>query len=66
LAGDAGGLLPLWVFAAAVPLAFTGVWAARVIVDAISDDQFRTWTQAATMGIGLLFIGRALVLIAAP
>jgi succinate dehydrogenase hydrophobic anchor subunit len=35
----------------------------RDIVDGISDDQLRTWTQAATMAIGLLFIGRALVLL---
>ena len=49
-----------------MPLAFLGVYGVRYIVDVISDDLFRTWTQAATMAIGLLFIGRALVLIASP
>jgi uncharacterized membrane protein YfcA len=66
LAGDVTGHLPLWVFAAAVPLAFLGVWGARIIVNVISDDQFRVLSQAATMGIGLLFLGRAVVLITAP
>ncbi|NQV55725.1 MAG: TSUP family transporter, partial [Rhodospirillales bacterium] len=66
LSGEVDSDLPYWVFVASVPLAFFGVWLAKRVIHAISDDQFRNWTQITTLGIGALFIGRAFALMTHP
>ena len=63
LMDDALAVLPLWVFAAVIPLAYLGVYLARRVVQAMSDDQFRSWTQYITMAIGTVFLIKALNLI---
>lgn len=65
LVEDGDLILPLWVFAAVVPLAYLGSILARRVVVAMSDHQFRWLTQGASMAIGAVFLYRAFSLMAA-
>jgi len=58
LVEDGDLILPLWVFAAVVPLAYFGNVLARRVVVAMSDHQFRWLTQGASMAIGAVFLYR--------
>ncbi|MDE0539391.1 MAG: TSUP family transporter [Rhodospirillales bacterium] len=65
LVEDGDLILPLWVFAAVVPLAYFGNVLARRVVVAMSDHQFRWLTQGAAMAIGAVFLYRAFSLMSA-
>ncbi len=65
LVEDGDLILPLWVFAAVVPLAYLGSILSRRVVVAMSDHQFRWLTQGASMAIGAIFLYRAFSLMSA-
>ncbi len=65
LVEDGDLILPLWVFAAVVPLAYFGNVLTRRVVVAMSDHQFRWLTQSVSMAIGAVFLYRAFSLMSA-
>lgn len=63
LISEAGDIIPLWVFIAVIPLAYLGNLSAKRIVHAMSDNQFKNMTKWITMGLGLIFLGRGVMLL---
>jgi uncharacterized membrane protein YfcA len=60
LIGQGGkGMPPLWVFAAAVPLAMTGTVLGGRILDRLTDKHFLAWTRYIVTAIGLLYLLQA-------
>ena len=62
LMDEALSVMPLWVFGAVIPLAYLGVFLARRVVLAMTDDQFRKWAQYITLAIGTVFMIKAVIL----
>ena len=55
--------LPWWLYAISVPLVFVGTWAAKRVLDHISDTQFFRWSTWVIACIGTFFLGRAAILL---
>ena len=60
---DDPGILPIWVFIAVIPLAYLGSMASRRILNAMKDQQFKKYTQTATMIIGSIFLVKGIQLL---
>lgn len=56
--------VPLWVYGAAVAIAFAGTSAARFALERMSNRQFIRWSQRLAFGIGLVYLGRGALLAA--
>ena len=62
--GQLDDTVPLWVFAAVIPLAFLGTGMGGWILNRLTDAQFRQVTQWLVLGIGSVFLVRGAVLLA--
>jgi uncharacterized protein len=65
LVADQGGLPPLWVFALAIPLSMAGTAVGGLILDKMSDVNFKRWTRWLVTAIGLVYLAQAAQLFAA-
>jgi len=63
-AGAATGLPAWWVFAIAIPLSMTGTWVGGLILDRMSDVNFKRWTRWIVTGVGVLYLVQAAQLFA--
>ena len=64
---EASNILPIWVFIGVIPLAYLGSLASRRVLIAMEDQQFKRYTQNATMLIGLIFLTKGIhLLLASP
>ena len=64
LAGTQVGLPPWWVFAVAVPLSMLGTFVGGMILDRMSDLNFKRWTRWIVTGVGGLYLVQAAQLFA--
>jgi len=55
--------LPIWVFIAVIPLAYLGNLAAKRVVHALEDQQFKNYTQGVTMILGVVFLAKGIELL---
>lgn len=61
LADSIGGELSWGIIALAVAMAVIGTSASRVVLESLTDTQFRRWTRLLVMGIGSVYIAQGLV-----
>lgn len=64
-AAGAHGLPPWPVFALAIPLSMAGTFAGGLILDRMSDVNFKRWTRWLVTGIGVLYLVQSAQLLAA-
>jgi uncharacterized protein len=64
-AGGAIGLPPWWVFAAAIPLSMVGTAVGGLILNQMSDVNFKRWTRWIVTAVGVLYLVQAAQLFAA-
>ena len=64
LTGATAGLPPWWVFAVAVPLSMLGTFTGGLILDRMSDVNFKRWTRWIVTGVGVLYLVQAAQLFA--
>ena len=64
IAGVGAVIPPLWVFALAIPLSMAGTFAGGLILDRMSDVNFKRWTRWIVTGIGVLYLVQAAQLFA--
>ncbi|MFZ5718496.1 MAG: TSUP family transporter [Pseudomonadota bacterium] len=64
LAGGAIGMPPLWVFALAVPLSMAGTAVGGVILNRMTDVNFKRWTRWIVTAVGVSYLVRAAQLFA--
>jgi uncharacterized membrane protein YfcA len=57
--GAGAGLPPLWVFALAIPLSMAGTFAGGLILDRMSDVNFKRWTRWIVTAVGVSYLVRA-------
>ena len=57
---DGTGELPFWLFIVVVPVAYLGILAAKRVVHALVDQQFKNFTQYSTMIIGIIFLAKGI------
>jgi uncharacterized protein len=65
VAGGTIGLPPWWVFAIAIPLSMLGTALGGVILDRMSDVNFKRWTRWIVSAVGVLYLIQAAQLFAA-
>lgn len=63
--GVAIGMPPLWVFAIAIPLSMAGTYVGGLILDRMSDVNFKRWTRWIVTAVGVSYLIRAAQLFAA-
>ena len=51
---------PFWMFAAVVPLSLVGTWVGGLVLDRMTDANFRTWTKWLVTATGLVYLARGL------
>lgn len=59
LAGTGVGLPPLWVFALAIPLSMAGTAVGGLILNRVSDVDFKRWTRWIITAIGISYLAQA-------
>jgi uncharacterized membrane protein YfcA len=64
LVGGAVGLPPWWVFAMAVPLSMLGTYTGGLILDRMSDVNFKRWTRWIVTAVGVMYLVQAAQLFA--
>lgn len=64
LAGKAVGMPPLWVFAAAIPLSMAGTAVGGVILNRMTDVNFKRWTRWIVTAVGVGYLAQAAQLFA--
>jgi uncharacterized protein len=57
--GVAIGMPPLWVFAIAIPLSMAGTYVGGLILDRMSDVNFKRWTRWIVTAVGISYLVRA-------
>ena len=50
---------PLWLFALAIPLSMTGTWLGGLVLDRMSDVNFKRWMRWLVTVIGVIYLARA-------
>ena len=65
VAGTSIGMPPVWVFAIAIPLSMAGTAVGGMILDRMSDVNFKRWTRWIVTGVGVTYLIRAAQLFAA-
>jgi uncharacterized membrane protein YfcA len=65
VAGAGAGMPPLWVFALAVPLSMAGTAVGGVILNRMSDVNFKRWTRWIVTAVGVAYLVQAAQLFAA-
>jgi uncharacterized protein len=63
LALQGEGLPPGWLFLLAIPLSMVGTAAGGVVLNRLSDVNFKHWTRLIVSAIGLCFLGQAAYLV---
>jgi len=63
-AGKAVGMPPLWVFALAIPLSMAGTAVGGVILNRMSDMNFKRWTRWIVTAVGIGYLAQAAQLFA--
>jgi len=64
IAAQGKGLPPWWVFALAVPLSMAGTAVGGIILDRLSDVNFKRWTRLIVTGVGITYLVQAAQLFA--
>lgn len=64
VAGGGKDMPPLWLFAIAVPLSMAGTWVGGLILDRMSDVNFKRWTRWIVTAVGVLYLVQAAQLMA--
>lgn len=64
LAGKAVGMPPLWVFAVAIPLSMAGTAVGGVILNRMTDVNFKRWTRWIVTAVGVGYLAQAAQLFA--
>lgn len=59
VAGTAIGMPPLWVFALAIPLSMAGTYVGGLILDRMTDVNFKRWTRWIVTAVGVSYLVRA-------
>lgn len=59
VAGTAIGMPPLWVFAIAIPLSMVGTYVGGLILDRMTDVNFKRWTRWIVTAVGVSYLVRA-------
>ena len=57
--GTAIGMPPLWVFALAIPLSMAGTYVGGMVLDRMTDVNFKRWTRWIVTGVGVSYLVRA-------
>ena len=62
------GLPPLWVFALVIPLSLAGTWLGGLILERMTDANFRVWTKWIVTATGAVYLwqGFSLLLAGSP
>ena len=60
LVEDGLGPLPIWIFIIVIPVAYIGSIASRSVLKAMEDQQFKKYTQTATMAVGAIFLTKGI------
>ena len=63
LAGDAVGFPPFWVFAVAIPLSMAGTAVGGVILNRVTDLDFKRWTRWIITAVGISYLIQAAQLV---
>ena len=63
LVEDGLGPLPIWIFIVVIPVAYLGSIASRRVLKAMEDQQFKKYTQTATMVVGVIFLTKGIHLL---
>jgi uncharacterized membrane protein YfcA len=66
IAAQGKGLPPWWVFALAVPLSMAGTAVGGVILDRLTDVNFKRWTRLIVTGVGITYLVQAAQLFLHP
>jgi uncharacterized protein len=53
---------PLWALAAVVPLSLMGTWAGGLVLERMTDANFRTWTKWIVTATGIVYLAQGLML----
>lgn len=54
-----GEMPPAWLFALAVPLSMAGTWTGGLILDRMSDVNFKRWTRWIVTAVGVFYLAQA-------
>ena len=56
---EAADMPPLWLFALAIPLSMAGTWCGGLILERMSDVNFKRWTRWIVTAVGVLYLIQA-------
>ncbi len=56
---DTTGMPPLWLFALAIPLSMAGAWCGGLILERMSEVNFKRWTRWIVTAVGVLYLIQA-------
>jgi uncharacterized protein len=56
---EAADMPPLWLFALAIPLSMAGTWSGGLILERMSDVNFKRWTRWIVTAVGVLYLIQA-------
>jgi uncharacterized membrane protein YfcA len=62
---DAGDIFPLWVYGAAIAVAFAGTSLAALVLARISEASFRAWSRTIILAVSAVYLAKGLWLLAA-
>jgi uncharacterized membrane protein YfcA len=62
-AAEANGLPPLWIFAIIVPLSLAGTWLGGLILEKMTDANFRVWTKWIVTATGAVYLAQGINLL---
>lgn len=62
---DAGDIFPLWVYGAAIAIAFTGTSLAALVLARISEASFLAWSRSIILAVSASYLAKGLWLVAA-
>ena len=57
------GLPPLWVFALAIPLSMIGTWCGGLILEKMTDVNFKRWTRWIVTAVGVVYLAQGIQLL---
>jgi uncharacterized membrane protein YfcA len=58
----AASVPPLWALVAIVPLSLMGTWAGGLLLERMTDSNFRTWTKWIVTATGIIYLAQGLIL----
>jgi uncharacterized membrane protein YfcA len=56
------GFPPLWAFAVIVPLSLFGTWLGGLVLERMTDANFRTWTKWIVTAMGVIYLAQGIAL----